>query len=149
MQKATMDDMIAMRRTWTKVRSRGYYLLLTSCICLAILTYVLIKAVLWMWGAKTDSDSVRNGAEFQEVPSMNPDVQEIMRRVDMDTRYTLHNAKLDEMRSRGALARSTAEDAKRTKSNMFRRDRDTWSAPQAPVGENNAAFNPNVTLIGH
>ena len=143
-----MDDMISMRRTWSNMRLRGYYLLLTSGVCFAILTFVLIMAVLWTWGAKVDSDTVRNGAEFPEVPSMNADVQEIMRRVDMDTRYTLHNAKLDEMRSRGALSKSTAEDAKRTKANMFQRDRDMWSASQKMVGEQNAAFNPNVTLSG-
>ena len=140
--------MINMRRIWRSTRSKGYYLLCTSFLCIAFISYVLIKAVLWTWGAKVDSDPVRSGAEFAEVPSMNPEVQEYMRRVDLGTKYTLHNAKLDEMRSRGALASSTAEDAKRTKANMFRREKDTWTESQTLVGEKNTAFNPNVTLSG-
>lgn len=131
---------------YTQLLMRGYYKLGTICVVIVTMAYITVRALRVLWIAP-EAEGRRD-----EVPDRNEWVDDMMARTDVASKYRVHNAKLDEIVSRGGMSPTVARDAKRTR-NVFDRKQDKWSdtgtydAIADDAGEPRA-FNPTVTLSG-
>jgi hypothetical protein len=133
---------------YTKLLMRGYYKLFTICVVLVIMSCVVAFAVKQLWASPTSSDNDMTN----EVSDASEWVDDIMARTNVESKYRVHNAKLDEMVARGGMSPIVAKDAKRD-SSIFDRSKDMWTDAREheriPEGGSvPTAFNPHVTLTG-
>lgn len=130
---------------YTQLLMRGYYKLGTICIVIVMMAYVTVRALRVLWVAPETEDR-------GEVPDQNEWVDDMMARTDIASKYRVHNAKLEEIVSRGGMSPTVARDATRNR-NVFDRRQDRWSDFDTPDVNGDLAvgprsFNPTVTLSG-
>lgn len=145
---------------YTKLLARGYYKLTTVLVVVGMMLAMFLLAIrlLWVFPAESDPIELREtGIELQprEVPVEDRwELDDVLERTDMASRYRIYNAKLNDMVARGGMSPMVAADARRDQ-NVFKREHDNWTDTAENDGSLEGAgagpptaFNPKVTLTG-